>query len=215
MILRTVVVGTIKTNCYIVACERTRDAIVIDPGGDAPKIIQAIEELDVHVRRIVLTHFHFDHTMAAPELRDHTGARLCIHRSEAQYLMDPPAEMQAIAADFPGGLKPDVLLDEGEHFSIGQMDAEVVLTPGHSPGSISLWMPPESAVFSGDVLFRGSVGRTDLPGGDAAMLFQTVRDKLFVLPDETYVYPGHGSRTTIEYERQNNPFVGVNAPWPD
>ncbi len=214
MILRTVVVGTIKTNCYIVVCDRTREAMVIDPGGDAPKIMQAIDEMEIKVRRIVLTHFHFDHTMAAEAVRQHTGARLCIHRSEAGYLVDPPPEMRAVAAEFPEGLVADVLLDEGEHFAIGQMDVEVMLTPGHSPGSISLWMPPESAVFSGDVLFRGSVGRTDLPGGDSLTLFHTVREKLFVLPDETFVYPGHGSRTTIEYERQNNPYVGVNAPWP-
>ncbi|HHX65895.1 MAG TPA: MBL fold metallo-hydrolase [Chloroflexi bacterium] len=214
MILRTLIVGVIKTNCYIMACERTREAMIIDPGGDAEKIIQAVQEMDVKVRRIVLTHFHFDHTLAAEDVRTATDARLAVHRAEVPYLEEPPEIFRTFSPEASQGISPDMLLDEGVHVQIGELDFEVLHTPGHSPGSLSLWIPNEGAVFSGDVLFRSGVGRTDLPGSDYKTLFYTVRDKLFALPDETFVYPGHGSRTTIGYERQNNPWVGVNAEWP-
>jgi glyoxylase-like metal-dependent hydrolase (beta-lactamase superfamily II) len=215
MILRTLIVGVIKTNCYILACERTREAMVIDPGGDASKIMQAIEEMKVNVRRIVLTHFHFDHTMVAAEVREATGARLAVHRDEAAYLIEPPEALAIYSPDATRELHADTLLDDGVHIQVGELDFEVLHTPGHSPGSLSLWIPNEGAVFSGDVLFRGGIGRTDLPGSDFKTLFYTIRDKLFILPDETFVYPGHGSRTTIGYERQNNTWVGVNAAWPE
>ena len=207
MILRQLVVGRLSTNCYMLGCERTREAMVIDPGGDAGSILEAVVELDLQVQQIVLTHSHFDHILAADELRSATGAGLAIHSSEASMLTDPPALFRFFAPQTPRGLVADRLLDDGDILSVGELQAEVLHTPGHSPGGISLWMAEEGIVFCGDTLFQQGVGRSDFPGSDHETLMRSIRERLYALPDETVVYPGHGPSTTIGHERQHNPWV--------
>jgi glyoxylase-like metal-dependent hydrolase (beta-lactamase superfamily II) len=211
VLLKSLNVGHIHTNCYVLACERTRQALVIDPGGDLPLIEAALVEFDAHAVLIALTHYHFDHVLAADALRHSTGAPIAIGRAEVDLLATPPAlfrffreEREALVADRG--------LDDGEELPVGDLRVHVIATPGHSPGGLSLYLAEEQAVFCGDALFRGSVGRTDLPGSDEALLLRSIRERLFTLPDETVAYPGHGPQTTIGYERRHNPWAAPSAP---
>ncbi len=206
MILRTLQVGPLASNCYLVGCERTQEGLLIDPGDDAPRIRQALEQTGLHIGLIVLTHYHFDHTAAAEALRQATGAPLAIHADEAELLRNPPALFRYFRPSIPM-LQADRLLKDGESLAIGGLEIVVLHTPGHSPGGISLHIPAEGVVFSGDTLFHQGVGRTDFPGGDKEVLEASIRNKLYVLPDETWVYPGHGPETTIGWEKRHNPFV--------
>jgi hydroxyacylglutathione hydrolase len=207
MILRRLTVGELQTNCYLVMCEHTREALVIDPGGDAPDIVAALAELQAQAQLIVLTHFHFDHMLAADEVRVSSRAVLAIESSEAGWLAEPPAPLRYWAAQATRGLQADRLLRDGEQLSIGDLRFEVLHTPGHSPGGISLSLATEGIVFCGDTLFLEGVGRTDLPGGDRDGLLASIRRRLFALPDGTRVCPGHGPETTIGHERQYNPWL--------
>ncbi|MCD6520829.1 MAG: MBL fold metallo-hydrolase [Anaerolineae bacterium] len=208
MILRRLIVGRLHTNCYIVGCEETKEALVIDPGGDAPVILEAIRELKVAVPYIVLTHFHFDHVLAADPVRTQTEALLAIHEAEAELLANPPVLFRLFSPQGLHGIIADRLLHEGDVLQVGRLEVHVLHTPGHSPGSISLWLPQEKVVFCGDLLFREGVGRVDFPGGDQQALLQSIREKLFSLPYDTVVYPGHGPETVISHERHHNPWVG-------
>ena len=209
MIVRLLVVGQLNTNCYLVACERTRQAMVIDPGGDAERILKEIDELQLIVDLIVLTHFHFDHVLAAEAVRSATEAPLAIHHSEADLLADPPALFRFFAPTIPSGIVADQLLNDGDRLAIGDLEAEVLPTPGHSPGGISHWFQEKGVVFTGDALFREGIGRTDLPRSDHKTLIRSVREQLYGLPDDTAVYPGHGPKTTIGHERRHKPWLRV------
>ena len=211
MILRTLVVGSLQTNCYLVACERTKEAIVIDPGADAQKIKGTAEDLGIRIIQIVLTHFHFDHILAVDALRAESGVPLAIHRDDAQHLGSPPALFQWFHPPVPTGLFADRLLQDGDILNVGDLRVEVLHTPGHSPGGISLWIAEEKAVFCGDTLFRDGIGRADFPGSSHCILIQSIQERLFALPDETAVYPGHGPSTTIGREKRLNPWVGSKA----
>jgi hydroxyacylglutathione hydrolase len=204
------VVGPLACNCYVVGDEATRQAIVIDPGDDASELAEAIQELQLTVTAIVATHAHFDHITAAAELRSLTGAPFMLH-DEDKPLLDWVQESGRIflGVELPPPPQVDTLAREGDRVIAGGFELEVVHTPGHSPGSISLIAP--EAVFSGDTLFAGSIGRTDLPGGDTQALLDAVRSKLFKLDEDLAVYPGHGPATTLAIERAQNPFVGDNA----
>ncbi len=206
MILRTLQVGQLASNCYLVGCERTGQGIVIDPGADAPLIQQAIEAEGLQIGLIVLTHYHFDHIGAAEPLRASTGAPLAIHADEADLLREPPPLFRFFQPRIPT-LQADRLLQTDERLSVGDLQIVVLHTPGHSPGGISLHIPAERVVFSGDALFCEGVGRTDFPGGDWSLLEASIRDRLFTLAEETVVYPGHGPETTIGREKRHNPFV--------
>lgn len=208
MILHALTVGRLSTNCYLVGCERTREAIVVDPGGDAPDILAAIQELGLHVGLIVLTHYHFDHLLAVPGVRAATGAPLAIHELEEALVQDPPPLFRLYAPEMPEeGVRPDRLLRAGEVLSVGDLRGTVLHTPGHSPGGISLWFEAERLVLTGDALFREGVGRTDFAGSSHEALVRAIRDTLFALPDDTRVYPGHGPPSTIGHERAHNPWV--------
>lgn len=209
MILKTLVVGRFQTNCYLVASEQTHEAMIIDPGGDAKQILAAINSAGVQVKQIVLTHFHFDHISAVDSVRSQTGARVAIHRDEAALLAEPPALFRFFIPNVPHGLVADHLLQHGDTLNIGELVVQVLHTPGHSPGGISLWIASEGVVFCGDALFREGIGRTDFPGSSHEVLQRSIRERLFSLPDETIVYPGHGPRTTIGHERKYNPWVGA------
>ena len=202
--------GPLACNCYVVGEEATRLAIVIDPGGDAEELATEITEQRLIITAIVATHAHFDHIIAAERLRALTGAPFILHDDDRP-LLDWMQESGRLflGVDLPPPPEVDTSAKEGDHITAGEVALEVVHTPGHSPGSISLVAP--DVVFSGDTLFASSIGRTDLPGGDGQALLDAVRSKLFTLDGDLAVYPGHGPTTTLETERAHNPFVGDNA----
>jgi hydroxyacylglutathione hydrolase len=203
-------VGPLGCNCYIVGDELTKKAIVIDPGGDAEIIVQRLLHHELAVTAIVATHAHFDHVIAAEALRTATGAPFLLHGADRP-ILDWLEESGRLFLGVELGPPPEVdeAPKEDDVVRAGEVELRVVHTPGHSPGSISL--VGGGVVFVGDTLFAGSVGRTDLPGGDGESLVRAVRTKLFALDDDTPVYPGHGPATTIGEEKRSNPFVGARA----
>ncbi len=203
-------VGPLACNCYVVGDAATRAAVVIDPGGDADELLTAITEQGLTVTAIIATHAHFDHVIAAEQLRAQTGAPFYLHESDSPVLDWYQASGKLfVGIELPPPPVVDASIHEGDVVGAGSVDLQVIHTPGHSPGSISLIT--DQAVFSGDTLFAGSVGRTDLPGGDTQTLVDVVKRKLFVLDAKLDVYPGHGPATTLERERKTNPFVGEAA----
>lgn len=203
-------VGPLSCNCYIVGDPQTREAIVVDPGGDAAILAEALQKRDLRVTAIVATHAHFDHLVAAESLRELTGAPFYMHDADKP-LLDWYEDSARMFLGVEIGPPPsiDTAADEGDRLTAGAVGLDVVHTPGHSPGSISLVAP--GVVFSGDALFAGSIGRSDLPGGDARTLVGAVKDKLLTLDDDVAVHPGHGPSTTVGEERRSNPFVGERA----
>jgi glyoxylase-like metal-dependent hydrolase (beta-lactamase superfamily II) len=201
------VVGPLACNCYIVGDPDTKQAIVIDPGGDANDLARDIAERGLTITAIVATHAHFDHVIAAEALRSSTSAPFYLHADDKPILswMQESGRM-FLGIELPPPPEIDSAPGEGDVLVAGAAELQVIHTPGHSPGSISL--VGDGALFSGDTLFAESIGRTDLPGGDAAALVRAVRGKLFALPEDLPVYPGHGPATTLEHERRFNPFVG-------
>lgn len=209
MLLERLVVGRLQTNCYIVGCEQKNIAMIIDPGDEAERILKSVQAAELEATDIVLTHYHFDHILAATTLHGETGATLHIHEGEAEQLRHPPTLFRAFSPDIPQDLEADNLLQEGDTLSVGKLSAKVLHTPGHSPGGISLWLPEEDVVFCGDTLFREGLGRSDLPGGDHQTLIESICDKLLTLPEETRVYPGHGAPTTVAHEMRHNPWLAT------
>jgi hydroxyacylglutathione hydrolase len=202
-------VGPLQVNCFVVACQRTREAMVIDPGEDGPRILQLAESNGYQVKKIVNTHGHFDHIGANQPVKEATGAVLMMHEADLPLLQNARNHAQAYGLTVSPSPDPDKFLNEGDIFSVGEQSFSIFHVPGHSPGSICLLS--DGHLFVGDVLFAGSVGRTDLPGGDFDALVEGVREKLFRLPADTIVHPGHGPDTTIGREKQMNPFVGDGA----
>ncbi len=205
MILETLLVGPLGVNCYILADEKSKEGIVIDPGGNAGEILSVIKRLQIRVRAIVNTHAHFDHVLALSEVRAATHAPFLLHADDVPLLSAAQASAGSFGVYVSQPEPPDQLVKEGDEVVAGEIKLHVLHTPGHSPGAICLADP--TRVFVGDTLFEGSIGRTDLPGGDYATLMSSIRDKLLSLPDSTVVYPGHGSSTTIGQEKTLNPFI--------
>lgn len=205
MILETLVVGPLLVNCYLVGDEKTREALVIDPGGDARKIIDSIKKLQLSIVAIVNTHAHFDHVGALNAVRDFTGAPFMLHEAEVPVLGSAPMSAAMFGLSIANPKPADRLLREGDQVKAGSIALKVLHTPGHTPGGICLLEGQH--VFVGDTLFQGSIGRTDFPGGDYGTLMASIRDKLLPLPDATIVHAGHGAATTIGAEKQFNPFV--------
>lgn len=205
MIVEMMEVGYLATNCYLVICPHTKQALVIDPGGDPETILEAVQQAGATVQYIVNTHGHFDHILANAPIQQATGAKIAIHPLEAPRLA---GGSKGLAAWMPGPFpesNADVLLNDGDTLQVGTLSLKVLHTPGHAPGHISL--AGEDAAFVGDVLFRRGIGRWDLEGGDYEQLIRSIQDKLFPLGDSTLVYPGHGSATTIGEERRENPWL--------
>ncbi len=200
------VVGPLACNCYVVGDPNTRDAIVIDPGGEADELAELLSEHRLNVVQIVATHAHFAHLIAAEELRQLTGAPFRLHVQDRP-LLDWYLESGRLflGIELPPPPEIDGALVEGDKLNAGGVQLEVLHTPGHSPGSVSLI--GEGEMFCGDTLFASSIGRSDLPGGDDQLLRRMIRGKLFGFDDETIVHPGHGPATTIGRERRFNPFV--------
>lgn len=196
-------------NCYILGCEETSAAIVIDPGDDTDKILTVLAEAKLKVKYIINTHGHFDHVGGNRKLKEATAAEILIHADDAPMLNHLQEAAAAFGLSSDNSPAPDRLLKDGDNVSCGSITLEVLHTPGHSPGGISLFT--QGSVFVGDTLFAGSIGRTDLPGGDFDILKSSIHNKLFVLPDDVIVYPGHMGTTTIGQEKRYNPFVGLGA----
>ena len=190
MIFEHMTVGLFMVNCFILGDEDSGQAVVIDPGGGVSKVVKVLKRHGLALKAIVNTHGHWDHTGGNAKLKRLAGGRILIH-----------------AADVGRGFKSDGYLSEGDVVTFGPHKLDVLETPGHSPGSISLNFPEAEAVFVGDLLFAGSVGRTDMAGGSFDVLVRSVREKIFTLGDETRVLPGHGPMTSVGQERRFNPFV--------
>ncbi|HIC90117.1 MAG TPA: MBL fold metallo-hydrolase [Anaerolineae bacterium] len=207
MVVKTLVVGPLQTNCYVLGCERTKQGIVIDPGDDASKILEALEQHGLTLVQIVNTHAHFDHVLGVEELKLATTAPFFLHRLEEPVLDGMPAHVQTWLGFDPGPPpQPDGHLEHGDLVQFGQQQLEVRWTPGHSPGSITLVDHTGRRAFVGDTLFAGGIGRTDLPGGDFNQLLESIRRQIFTLPDDYEVMPGHGPTTTVGREKRTNPF---------
>ncbi|MBS7640458.1 MAG: MBL fold metallo-hydrolase [Candidatus Bathyarchaeia archaeon] len=206
----SLVVGPISTNCYIVACERSGEAIVIDPGfnrSDEGVVLEKIHDLKLSVKCIVNTHGHVDHISGNMKLKRETGASIMIHTYDADMLVDPIRNGSIMMGLNVVSPPPDIMLQDGDEIKVGELRVKVLHTPGHTPGSISLYIEEERVVFTGDTLFAGSIGRTDFPGSSYEKIMLSIRERLLSLPDDTRVYPGHGPWTTIGIERRENPFL--------
>jgi hydroxyacylglutathione hydrolase len=212
VILKMLVVGPLQVNCYILGCERTRQAAIIDPGGDVDRILMALAKDELRLVYIINTHGHFDHTGGNKGLKDATGAQLLIHRADAPMIVQQASGGAAWGMAVENSPPPDRYVEEGDIITFGDVSLKVLHTPGHSGGGISL--ATDNMVFVGDALFAGSIGRTDFPGGDYEGLIEGVRTKIFTLGDDVVVYPGHGPHTTVGEERRHNPFfTGRGVSW--
>lgn len=204
MILEHLLVGPLQSNCFIIGDEETGEAAVIDPGGDGTLILDKIRERPWKAVAVLITHAHFDHTAAAHEVVEGTGAPLMVPRLDAPMLDQAAAQARMYGLEVRNSPPPDRLLDDGDTVSVGKEQIKVLSTPGHSHGGATF--VSSVGVFPGDTLFAGSIGRTDLPGGDYGILINSIKEKIFSLPDDTPVYPGHGPATTVGREKQLNPF---------
>lgn len=207
LVVRSVVVGPFAMNAYLAACSETGEALLVDPGAEVPRVL-ALADPGWRIGRIFLTHGHIDHVAGAAEARAATGATLTIHEADQRWLEALPrqAEMFGLAgAEVP---RPDGLHADGDELALGRLTAQVIHTPGHSRGSCCLWFASAGVLFTGDTLFLGSVGRTDLPGGDFEALAASIKGRLFPLGDEVTFHPGHGPSGLLGEERRQNPFVG-------
>jgi hydroxyacylglutathione hydrolase len=206
MILETIVVGALAVNCYIVGSTTTHEAAVIDPGDDAAKIMALLEKKGLKLKYIILTHAHFDHAGAAKTLQHKTHAKVLVDEKDAELLKNTAAQAAIFNMTAPPPPVPDKFVKEGDVIDVGGIKMKVIETPGHTRGGISLYVEKEHVVFTGDTLFWGSIGRTDLPGGDYNTIIHSIKKKLGSLPDDTRVLSGHGDETTIGFEKQQNPF---------
>ncbi len=207
MIFETIVVGHLAVNCFILGCETTREAVIVDPGADAQRVLDAVKKLDLKVRYVINTHGHFDHVGGNSKVVAATGAPLLVHEADIPFLSraSDVAVMYGLQAE--NSPAPAEFLKEGMTISFGTCSIKVLHTPGHTPGGCCLYLESEGKVITGDTLFADSVGRTDFPGSSHEALITGIREKLLVLPDETAVYPGHGPATTIGHERRHNEYL--------
>ena len=209
MIIKTLAVGPIQANCFILGCEETLEAVVIDPGEEADRILNAVAESNLTVKYIINTHGHMDHVSANKKLNDATGAPIFIHALDAPMLDQVASSAAAWGLDAENSPAPDRELEDGDEVAFGNITLTVIHTPGHTRGGISLMAKDD--VFVGDTLFAGSIGRTDFPGGSFETIKESIQQKLFKLGDDVTVHAGHGPTTTIGQEKRLNPFVGENA----
>ncbi len=205
--IKTIVVGPLEANCYVVAPGDTADALVIDPGADPGTILEAVRERKFNVTHIVDTHAHVDHTGANFALKAALGpdVLLCIHREDAGALKDAMLNLSGLLEIDVEVAEPDLLLDDGSRIEVAGTGFEVIHTPGHTPGGICLLAGKH--LFTGDTLFAGGVGRVDLPGGNGEKLVGSIREKILSLDGDTRIYPGHGPASTVDRERRTNPFL--------
>ena len=205
MIVESLEVGPFAENCYVVGCRQTMEGVVIDPGDEAPRILSKVLELRLRIKFILLTHAHLDHVKELAAVNRELGVPVFMHR-EDQFLLDNmPAQAAAFGLTTSGTFQIDKYVDERDAIEFGEHRFEILHTPGHSPGSVTYFA--NGLAFVGDVLFSGSIGRTDLPGGNYDLLIDSIKSRLYPLGDETVIYPGHGPTTTIGREKHANPFL--------
>ncbi|MBP7331975.1 MAG: MBL fold metallo-hydrolase [Firmicutes bacterium] len=206
MIFRGLSVGMMDSNCYIIGCEETREGAIVDPGADAKRILKKVEELGLKIVAVILTHGHIDHIGALSDVREATGAPVMIHADDAPQLTDAGKNLSVYVGSKVSTKAADRLLQDNDKIEVGKITLEVIHTPGHTRGGISIKCAPE-ILITGDTLFAGSIGRSDFPGGNHAQLISSIKTRLLIFPDETRVYPGHGPSSTIGEEKRFNPFL--------
>ena len=209
MIHEILPVGILQCNCSVFGDEKSREALVVDPGDDIARVLQVVKKHGLTVKAIVITHAHIDHIGGAKKLKQATGAPVYMNPNDAELQKMLPVQATWLGMKPPEPVGIDVPAKDGDKLVVGAAAFHVLHTPGHTQGSISLWIPSEGKLVAGDTLFRDSIGRTDLPGGDGRQILKSIHDKLLPLPDETLVVPGHGENTTIGREKQFNYFLQV------
>lgn len=207
MIHEVLPVGMLECNCSIYGDEQTREAIVVDPGDNVDTILAVLKRHGLKVTAIVVTHGHIDHVAGAQALRRATGAPVYMNAADQEQLDQLDWQASWLGMPPPERVEVDSELKDGDRLTVGPVELTVLHTPGHTQGSCCLWIPAEQKLIAGDTLFRDSIGRTDLPGGDSRRILASIKEKLLGLPEETRVYPGHGEETTIGREKELNYFL--------
>lgn len=205
MFIERIPAGVYAVNCYIFADDKTDKAVVVDPGGDVDKIIEVLENNDLKLNYIILTHGHGDHIGGVEELRDKTQAPIYIHKDDANMLRNANINHSTTIVGSKVEIEPDHLLEDGDVLDLGELKLNFIHTPGHTKGGVCIQV--ENALFTGDTLFANSIGRTDLEGGNQEELIDSIKNKLFVLNEELTVFPGHGPASTLRIEKTTNPYI--------
>jgi len=200
-------VGPLGCNCSIIADESTREAMVIDPGDEIERILLTLAKHHLTLKQIVITHAHIDHLGGAMKHKASTGAPILLNQNDEMLLKLLDAQAAWIGMRPPGNVEYDQHLGDGARLTTGAIQSEIIHTPGHTEGSLCIYIPAEKTLLAGDTLFAGSIGRTDLPGGSFEKIIRSIKNKLTVLPEDTLVVPGHGESTTISEEKQSNTFL--------
>ena len=203
--IKSMTLGMVATNCYLIINKETKEALLIDPADNALRISNVIEENVCTLKAILLTHGHFDHIMALNELKKRYNVPVYAHEEEEDVLKQSSLNMSGMIGQIYT-TQADIYVKDGEHLKLAGLDIIVLHTPGHTKGGVCYYLPEEKVLMSGDTLFHCSIGRTDFPTGSMSQLVRSVKEQLFVLPDDVQVYPGHDSVTSIVYEKQYNPF---------
>ena len=207
MIHEILTVGPLQCNCSILGDENSHEAIVVDPGDDIPRIMAVLAKHGLTVKKIVITHAHIDHIAGAHRLKQLTGAPILYNQDDLPLVKMMDIQAGWLGIPTPTVSAPDDNLEDGKLVAVTGLAGSIIHTPGHTEGSVCLHIPSQSLLLAGDTLFAGSVGRTDLPGGNTRKLLSSIHERLLTLPDDITVIPGHGSRTTIGTERDSNPFL--------
>ena len=207
MILETFPVGPLACNCTLLGDDAAGEAIVVDPGDEVDRIHRRLNEHGLRLKQILITHAHIDHVGGALKLKRLTGAPIFLNQEDLPLLEMMAVQAAWLGVDTPETAKPDEPITEGMTVGLARYPAQVIHTPGHTQGSVCLHFAPMKMVIAGDTLFAGSIGRTDLPGGNYGQIIESIHSRLLALPDETRVLPGHGPETTLARERQSNPFL--------